>query len=45
MKATKEEKEKYLDLVHEISPNSNIVKNSSRAFFVGGTICLIAKLF
>jgi stage V sporulation protein AC len=41
---TQEEKDKYLKLVQELSPNSHIVKDCIKAFFVGGLICAFGQL-
>jgi stage V sporulation protein AC len=38
------EKEKYLKLVEELSPNSHIVKDSLKAFLVGGLICTLGQV-
>lgn len=35
----------YRQLVEEIKPKHNILKNCLRAFLVGGAICLIGQLF
>ena len=39
----KEKEKEYDKLVKEVSPNSNIVTNCIKAFFVGGTICTLGE--
>lgn len=39
----KEKEKEYDKLVKEVSPNSNIVTNCLKAFFVGGTICTLGE--
>ncbi|MCL2187839.1 MAG: stage V sporulation protein AC [Defluviitaleaceae bacterium] len=39
------DKQKYAKLVKESSPGSNVAVNCLRAFFVGGTICLMGQIF
>ncbi len=44
MKQTQHEKDKYKKLVEQVSPKNKIVPNTIKAFFVGGTICVIGEL-
>ena len=37
-------KKKYQDLVKEFSPNSKLLMNCTKAFFVGGFICTIGEV-
>lgn len=37
-------KKDYAQLVDELSPKSNIIRDSARAFWVGGVICTIGQL-
>ena len=39
------QQEEYQKLVDEVSPNSKILFNCIKAFFVGGVICTIGQLF
>ena len=38
------DKQQYAQMVKEVSPGSKVALNCLRAFFVGGTICLIGQL-
>ncbi len=38
-------KQEYQKMVQRKSPSSKIFKNSIKAFFIGGTICLIGQCF
>lgn len=38
------EPEQYQSLVDEMKPNNNVVKNTFRAFIVGGIICVSAQI-
>jgi len=40
----KTEKQKYAELVKEMSPGSSVLTNCIKAFFVGGAICAIAQV-
>ncbi len=44
MKQTNYEKENYKKLVDKLAPKNKIVPNTLKAFFVGGTICVIGEL-
>jgi len=43
MNQDKYSQQKYGELVKQISPNSPIVKNCIKAFFIGGLICIIGQ--
>lgn len=38
-------KQEYQKMVEKKSPSSKIFKNSIKAFFIGGTICLVGQCF
>ena len=40
MQITKAEQDKYKKLVEEVSPNSKILSNCIKAFFIGGIFCI-----
>lgn len=42
--STEYKKKKFKELVDAYSPKSNIVSNCTRAFFVGGSICVIGEI-
>lgn len=44
MEETKYEIDEYKKMVEQVSPNSHIFKDCTRAFVVGGTICTIGQI-
>ena len=45
MKQTNQEKQKYQQMVNELSPDSHLLMDCIKAFIIGGLICCLGQFF